>query len=215
MEKRYVILSIVVLIFAGGLLFLPEQSNQKEVSAEILLRQIEEHAGFITTDEVADIIINQDPTLLLVDLRDSIAYNKFSIEGAINIPFAQLLDSDNIDYYDLDELNIVLYDNTGLTSESAWLILRRKGYTNITMMEGGLYRWAETIINPKEPSDTHAETEHELYSLRKAASMYFTGASKAFDPLLTGNDLANESKKAKKKKVIHKKKHKKQADGGC
>ena len=36
--------------------------------------------------------------------------------------------------------------------------------------------WIETIIQPVEPPETAAETNFDLYSFRKGAQLYFTGA---------------------------------------
>ena len=199
---------VLSLILSGGLIFLPEESNKKELAADKLLMELNDDTRFVSTDEVANLIISQDPTLLLIDLRDSIEYAKFSLEGAMNMPFETILDKENKELLGRVELKKVFYGNNDLSSEQAWVLLRRAEYKNIFVMKGGLTEWVHTIMKPTKPADEMSQTAIELYNDRMAARRYFSGGSVEIVPdAFAGKveKVAPVSVKKKKKKVLLKK----------
>lgn len=206
-RKRYLFLMAVAIILSGGLIFLPEQSNTKELPADKLMMELEDNTRFLTTDEVAELIINQDPALLIIDLRSPEAFEKFSLEGALNIPFEKLFDEENKDYYNKGDMKKVFYGNNDEISEQAWVMLRRAEYRNIFVMKGGLTAWVETIMKPVKPDDQVSDTELNLYNTRMAARRYFAGGSVEIVPdVLSDNQAPAENPEVKKKvKVIPKK----------
>lgn len=204
-RKGYVFLMAVAIILAGGLIFLPEVSNTKELPAENLLLELGDNTRFLSADEISDLIINEDPSLLLVDLRSAEEYEKFSLEGAINIPFENILSSENDNYLRRGEMKKVFYANSDEISEQAWILLRRAEYQNVFVLKGGLTKWIQTIMKPEKPADTASEVEKELYNRRMAARNYFAGGSVEIVP----DAFVEQSKPApvakKKVKVIPKK----------
>ncbi len=159
---------------------------------------------YMTTDELARRLMSDDPTLTLVDLRTSIEFNKYSLDGAINIPLVELLDDKYVDVINQDVQTVVFYANSSDLSAKAWMLTKRLGYTNNYILRGGLNHWVETILRPREPKETAVRSEFELYSFRKAASAYFGGGS-----------ATGESTVAKPKAAPIKRKKKEAAGGGC
>ena len=204
-RKRYLFLMALAIILSGGLIFLPEAKNAKELSADKLLLELDDNTRFLTVDDVADLIINQDPALLLVDLRSAEEYDNFSLEGAINIPFANILEKDNDQYLRRGELQKVFYANSDEISEQAWVLLRREEYQNIFVMKGGLTEWVETIMKPVKPAETSGESEIELYNRRMAARRYFAGGSVEIVPDVFVEKAKPAPVAKKKVKVIPKK----------
>ncbi len=176
-RKRYLFLMALAIVLSGGLLFLPEGTQTKELSADKLLMELDDNTRFLTADQVVDMIINRDPSLLLIDLRSAEAYQKFSLEGAINIPFEDILKKENDEYLGRGEMQKVFYANRDEISEQAWILLRRAEYKNIFVLKGGLTEWVETIMKPVMPSEEYSQTEMELYNRRMAARRYFAGGS--------------------------------------
>ena len=88
------------------------------------------------------------------------------------------------------------------------------------MLKGGINKWFNTIINPKKPTENMASNTFELYSLRKAASMYFGVAypKKVHKQpvIIKKASVAKASTAIVPKKIIPKKKKKKMpVEGGC
>ena len=203
MNRNYILLMIVIVVLAGGLLFLPQKANYIQQDPEKLMWDIAQPTRYITTDEVAKMIIEKDPLYQLVDVRADYDYDMFSLPGAYNIPLDSLLTEQSDIILDVEDINTILYSDDDLKADQAWVITRRMGYKNIYVMKGGLNCWIRTIIQPKEPKETAPITEFELYKFRQGASIYFTGTEISLD--------------AGEKKPLNVTRRKKEtvAEGGC
>jgi rhodanese-related sulfurtransferase len=176
MNRNYIFLSILMLVLAVGTLFLKKEKEYEQIKPEELLWEIIQPTRYVTTDQVARMLIAKDPTLELVDVRDAGSYQKFSLPNAVNVPFSDILKPENQDYFGLPGVKVVFYSNDDIKADEAWVITKRMGYKDTYVLKGGLNEWIETIIQPKEPSDDAPYAEFELYHFRKGAQMFFTGA---------------------------------------
>ncbi len=193
-----------MLVLAGGLFMLPEKDNSKVTNPEDIMWSIVQPTRFVSTDLVAKMIIENDPTLELIDVRSEDDYAEFSLEKAINIPLDSIASANYQDYLGIKGLKAIFYSNDDIKADQAWVIAKRLGYKNIYVMKGGLNCWMTTIIDPVKPAETASSEEFELYSFRRGASIYFTGSN-----IETSNDDT--------KAVINVTRKKKQtvAEGGC
>jgi len=176
MNRNYIFLTILMLILAFGTLFLTKSKEPKQIDAQELLREIIQPTRYVTTDQVAKMIIQKDPSLELIDVRSAEEFNKFALPNSINIPLDSLLNSTNLTYFGIPGTKIVFIANDDIQSDQAWVLTKRLGYNSTYVMTGGLNRWIETIIQPQEPSENDPSTAFETYQLRKGAQLYFTGA---------------------------------------
>ncbi len=208
---RYKLLALILVVLAGGLLVLPKYQKQEGIKSEELLSNAISPERYISTDQLANKIINQDPSFILIDVRDSISFNKYSLPNAINIPLKKLLDKDFEAYLYQNQFDVVFFSNDNFYADQAWMLCNRLGYKNLRVLNGGLNRWFTTIINPTVPTETMSTEEHELYSTRKAASMFF-GVMYP-DQMMTEDSNLNVP--VPKKVITVKKKKKRAAEGGC
>ncbi len=209
---RYMALAFILVIISGGLVLLPKYQKHEGIKSEELLSRVISPERYISTDEVASILINQDPSYLLIDVRDQESYNKYSLPNAINIPLKNLLDENFEGYLNQDEYDVVLFSNDNFTADQAWILCNRLDYKNLRVLEGGVNNWFNTIINPPKPTSTMAAKDFELYSTRKAASMFFG----VVYPEQAQKQQVFVKKPAPKKVVVPVKKKKKMpAEGGC
>jgi len=179
-----VILSIIFISFGSIAAILPRQKTSSvRLDADELLREIKLETYKVTTDELADLLINLDPTLLLIDVRDSLQYSEYHLPGAINIPLKELLDEKWLPYLDQISKKNIFYSNGTTLSSEAWIITRQLGFKNNYVLEGGLNNWFNTIIRPTHPGTGATSEELDTFDRRKAASMYFTGSSAATDQI--------------------------------
>jgi rhodanese-related sulfurtransferase len=203
MNKNYIILMGILILLAAGLLVLPEKNNSKELNPELLMWDIVQPTRYVSTDDVAKMIIEHDPLLMLVDVRSEEEYQAFSLTKAFNLP----LDSFALDYVKealtVEDENIVLYSNDDLKADQAWVIAKRLGINNIYVLKGGLNCWIETIIKPEAPDETAPTSAWDNYAFRKGASMYFTGAEISAPQEISTEVIVTRKKKAKV------------AEGGC
>ena len=210
LSLRYKILGLILLILAGGLLVLPKYQKQDGIKSEDLLSQSTSPERYISTDIIANKIINQDPSFILIDVRDEVSYNNYSLPNAINIPLKTLFDDESIPYLNQNQFDVVFYSNDSFYADQAWILCSRRGYKNLRVLKGGLNQWFNTIINPVEPNENETAEAFELYTSRKASSMYFG----VVYPDQMNTESTNENP-APKQVITVKKKKKKVAEGGC
>ena len=116
----------------------------------------------------------------------------------------EILLYDWVDSLAYHQSKIVLFSNSDILADKAWMLLKREGHQNIHVMKGGLNCWFETIIQPGPPAETAADEEIDRYQFRKGASVYFTGGTTAIE---TDSDVET---------VVVTRKNKTQVvEGGC
>ena len=207
---RYMILASIFIVLAGGLVLLPKYEKHEGIDPVELLSHSISPERYMSTDQLADILINQDPSYLLIDVRDEEKPTKYSIPNSVNIPLKKLLDEDSERYLNQNEYDVILYSNDNFYADQAWIICTRLGYKNLRVLEGGVNKWFNTIINPPKPTENMALDQYELYSTRKAASMFF---GVAYPEQVKKQPVVKKS--IPKKVVPVKKKKKMPVEGGC
>ncbi|RZT96187.1 rhodanese-related sulfurtransferase [Ancylomarina subtilis] len=186
----------------------PENTTKAyKLTAEELLVEAQEGAQFMSTDEIADRVIQKDPSFQLIDVRAQNEFEKFHLPNAINIPISEILSEDWADVLDQDVKMNVFYSNGSLKANEAWMITRQLGFENNYVMQGGLNYWVETIMNPTAPASTSPDDEIAKYDFRKGAGMALGGGGSVST---TDNKVLSSSKP-----VVKRRKKKKRAAGGC
>jgi len=204
--KNIVLLGMLLL--GVVIAMVPENTTKPyKLTAKQMLVEVQGAAQMVSADEVAHWLISKDPSIQLIDVRTPDEYQKYHLEGAINIPVSAILEDENRDYLDQGVKMNILYSNGTVASHQSWMILRQLGFENNYVMQGGLNYWFDTIMNPEEPSVTSPNEEFAKYDFRKAASGALGGGGAV---ALT----APAKTKAEKPPIVRKKKKKAPA-GGC
>ncbi|GAB7087109.1 hypothetical protein JCM15579A_12130 [Marinifilum fragile] len=206
MKMRLILASVFIplgIIIAA----IPENTTKQfKLTAEDLLGEVKDGTQFVSTDEIADMLVQKDPSLQLIDVRSQAEFEKYSLPGAINIPLTQILSNEYEGYINQGVKMNVFYSNGNLKANEAWMLARQLGYENNFVMQGGLNYWAETILNPEAPKSVMADDEIAKYDFRKGASAALGG----------GNAMVTNTNTEKNPKpTIKKRKKKKRAAGGC
>ena len=206
MKARLILAAIIIplgLIIAA----VPENTTkQYKLTAVELLEEVKDGTQFMHPDEVADMLIQKDPTLQLIDVRSADEYEKFSLPNSINIPLVDILNPEWEDFINQDIKLNVFYSNGTNDANQAWMITRQLGFENNYVLQGGVNYWAETIMNPEAPKTTSPNEEIIKYNLRKGAGMALGGAAVNAQP----TTMVKSSKPP-----ISKRKKKKKVQGGC
>jgi rhodanese-related sulfurtransferase len=206
MERKYTLLAVLLIVMALGLLILPKKKELKEADPKVLLSAITEKSRFLSVDLVTHRIIENDPTLQLIDLRPEKEYKTFALPGAINIQPESLLTAESMELLKQPGKDKVLYSNSDLISEKAWLLATRYSINRLYILKGGLNEWYNTIIKPTEASSTASSADLDLLNFRSAARQYFTGA---------GQTSETEKIKASQKVNVVRKAPEAKSGGGC
>lgn len=206
MRGRLILAAVIIplgLIIAA----VPENTTkQYKLTPNQLLEEVKSGTQFIHPDQVADMLINSDPTLQLIDVRSADQYEKFNLPNSINIPLVDILNPEWDAYINQDVSLNVFYSNGTTDANQAWMITRQLGYKNNYVLQGGVNYWAETIMNPEAPATDNPNEEIAKYNLRKGAGMALGGEAETTAPVeMTTTAKPPIQKKTKKKRV----------QGGC
>jgi rhodanese-related sulfurtransferase len=185
----------------------PDRVKHFRLTADELLQEAGAGVQFVSPDVVADMMVQKDPSLRLIDVRTPEEFDSYSMPGAINIPLSSLLSDEYTDILNQEAYMNVFYSNGSVYANQAWMITRQLGYENNFVLEGGLNYWFGNILSPEAPSQTNPNEEFAKYDFRKSAAAALGG----------GNIVASEGDapavKAVKPPVTAK--AKKKPAGGC
>jgi rhodanese-related sulfurtransferase len=205
---RIVVSALLILL---GLIIaaVPENTTKPyKLTSSQLLEEIKSGTQLVQPDQVADMLVNKDPYLQLIDVRSPEEYDKFHLPGALNIPLDDILSDQWAGIIDQDVYMNVLYSNGTTAANQAWMLIRQLGYSNNYVMEGGLNYWVETILNPVAPASTNPNDEFAKYDFRQGAGMVL-GAGGGTPSQVDGSAAVS------KPTIVAKPKKKKVASGGC
>jgi rhodanese-related sulfurtransferase len=207
--KPRIILSICIVGLGLIIAAVPQNTTHPyKLTADQLLEEAKGRQQYFSPEELADKLINKDPSIQLIDVRDQDDFEKFSLPGAINIPLSDILNAQYTEVLDQDVKMNVFYSNGTVEANEAWMITRQLGYENNFVLEGGLNFWVETIMSPQKPASTSPNEELAKYDFRQAAGAALGGggAVQAAAPADQGGGA---------KPALTKKPTKKKASGGC
>jgi rhodanese-related sulfurtransferase len=207
-----VILSVVLVSLGFIIAAIPKNTTQPyKLTAEQMLQEIQGGKQFISTDEVAQYLIEKNPSIQLIDVRSQDEFEKNGLPEVINIPLTSLLLPDSKEALDQPDKIIIFYSNGNTQAVEAWMLTRQLGMENVYVMQGGINYWIETVINPVAPPVGSADDEIARYDFRKGAGMQLGGAAPAVATQAPGGTAG----KAPKAPAPGAKKKKKGVSGGC
>ena len=140
---RYQILALIFIVLAGGLVLLPKYQKQEGIKSEVLLSHATSPERYISTDQIANKIINQDPSFILIDVRDEGSYNNYSLPNAINIPHTAILA--NVELLNLFEgRDMIFYCRSG--ARASWVtdyLIKKNTLSGATIyhLDGDMKGW--------------------------------------------------------------------------
>lgn len=80
-------LAIIMVPLAIIIAAVPQNTTHPyKLTASQMLDEINTRTQFVPAETVADMIVQKDPTLQLIDVRSKDEFEKFSLPGSVNIP---------------------------------------------------------------------------------------------------------------------------------
>jgi len=204
MNKTYAFLSAIVILLGVGLYVFEANETTSERPPEEILTELNEGTRYVSTDELAERIIDGDPSIQMIDVRDPYDFMDFSLPGAESIPITDLGTEVAAEIFETPGQDFIFYSHGDVEANKAWLIANRMGFDRLYVLEGGLNRWIKTIIRPQRPADTEPQEAFDQYQFRLGASQFFTGGDMSVTTEVEAEEIQFERKK--KKNVV---------EGGC
>lgn len=177
MKRTYFILVAILILLTLGLFVLEAREHTDKITPVELLTDLIENTRYVNCDELAGRLIEGDPSVQMIDVRDPYDFMDFSLPGAENIPIPDLCAEASGDLLQTPGKDFIFYSNGDVDANKAWMIAQRLGYKRLYILKGGLNNWIKTIIKPQPPAESQAQDAFDLYEFRKGASQYFTGGN--------------------------------------
>jgi rhodanese-related sulfurtransferase len=196
-------ISLILLSLGLVLAFLPLSGRYSfHGKPDRLLSEVLDENTYFTADQVAKFVVTEDSSVQLIDLRSPEEFNSFSIPGAINIPYGDMLSQDLESYLNRGDVRNIFYSNGDYNANYAMVIARGLGYKNSYVMKGGLNEWYRVVMNSYFTGDKISARENALFETRTRARKLFTEMNSMPDSL-------------KAKYMALKQIERKKLDGGC
>lgn len=148
LNKKLAALAIVLGVI-GILAGSPQESSAGKIDTNQLALEISKQSNIIKPADLAKSIIEGTNTFRMIDLRNDHEFLSGNIEGAENIPVAQINKSD----LKRNE-KILLYSNSDLETSQAWILLKSKNYKSVYMLKGGWSGWQKEVFGIVEGQTT-------------------------------------------------------------
>jgi rhodanese-related sulfurtransferase len=163
--------SILAVLIAFLTIFMPSQKQS-------LLAKVND-ASFINAhriekmdaDETAFRIMDQDPKLVLIDVRDEKSFAKYALPHAVNIQTKNMFGKEWADLLGDKSTVKVFYSSKEEYATKSAVIALEMGYGNIAILDGGLEGFVKTIIDFKKPEKTSSRQEIDTDRFRERASI--------------------------------------------
>ena len=106
----------------------------------ILIFSFVSQKSSISPTDAVNLLNKMGDNLFIIDLRPIDAFQKGHIINAVNLAFNNLENSlDN--YSKLKETPVLVYCDSGMVSSSSFSIFKKKGFTDVRIIRGGLDSW--------------------------------------------------------------------------
>ena len=166
------IVVIFVLVIVVGLVTLNRPDLAYKMSTEETLEKVLLNEEVFYPEELPGILGTDDPSYVIIDLRNPYEYIKGHINGAINMPSNSLLDKENLkifDEYASDSVTVILYGQTQLEANGPWMILKQMGYDNFRVLLGGYHYFTTGPLDfydmPEVPGYLVEEPAFDFYGI--------------------------------------------------
>jgi rhodanese-related sulfurtransferase len=202
MKTNRIPFSITLIVLSLILAFLPLSGKYSlHGRPDSVMKAALDPSTFVTPDEVAKAVVNEDSSVRLIDLRNREEFKKVNIPGSVNIPYSEFLSSDLESLLGSD-IHKIFYCDNDLESNYAWLLATGIGFSNCYVMKGGLSGWNKDIMNSSFTGETISARENALFEVRFRARNMFDEINSLPDSL-------------KEKYMASKEIERKKLDGGC
>lgn len=124
----------------------------------------------MTADELAFRIVDREPQMKIVDVRDPRAFAALPLPGSVNAPVRDLFGKEWRDVLSPRHVKKVIVGADEAQERTACLLLRELGYENLAVLDGGLPAFERTIFQPVLlASNTPGRWDGDVQRFRESA----------------------------------------------
>lgn len=131
--------------------------------------QAEHPVQVMTADELAFRIVDREPRLRIVDLRTAGESQQSPLPGAVNMTESEFFGRTGNALLEQRHMQKVLVATDERQARSAYLLLKKLGYENLAVLEGGLPEFQKTILDSSAFVSTGSRWENDVRDFREQA----------------------------------------------
>jgi len=198
---------IIVLVIITGLVTFRRPDIKYTLSPTESLALLNDPASVITPEQATALLKDSAGKTVLIDVRNSIAFNRGHIKNAINIPVRELFaKKSKATFRDIEKAGqtAVLYGESQQQANGPWLMLRQTGFKNVLLFTGN---YAQLDI-------ANSDSLTRLLPQLSETPLIDMAALKAISAPATGGKETSQNVKTEKKTVAPVKKAA-SSGGGC
>jgi rhodanese-related sulfurtransferase len=138
-NRLTMIVSAILLVIIIGLISFRRPDVKYVLSPAESLTLLNNPALLVTPDQLALMLKDSSGKTVLIDVRNSIAYERGHISNAINIPVRELFSRKNKAFFKEIEKSgqvALLYGETQQQANGPWLMLHQTGFKNVKLFTG-------------------------------------------------------------------------------
>ncbi len=166
--RKYGLAIGVALLFGLVLLFLPEREEQMLAGTSDKEFISEQQFEYVTSDELAYRLIDNDRSVQLIDVRNIVDFKKFNLPTSVNIPLDSLLIEEWSDYIEENRTIIFCCQNEE-QSQKAIIISQRLGFEDNYVLKGGIDEFNKLIMHVADKTEPKTKQEDADYRFRSKA----------------------------------------------
>lgn len=158
-------------------------SRSLNVRPEKLMLALLDDKTYFSVDQVARLLVSEDTSVQIIDLRSPEEFRSVNIPGSINVPYYDLLNNDPGRFLNNGNIKNIFYSNGDFNSNYALTLARGLNYKNIYVMKGGLNEWFNTVMNSNFKGEKISARENSLFETRFRARKMFSEINSLPDSL--------------------------------
>jgi len=125
---------------------------------------------FMTSDELAFRIMDDDRSLQIIDVRSNEEFKKFNLPKSFSYSLNELFNKDAERFLTVNKKKNIFLADDELTAKRAAIIADKLGYVNPVFLKGGLDQFRKEILEFQKPEVINTRREIDTYRFRKRAS---------------------------------------------
>lgn len=167
--SRHIAAGIGVIALGVLFLFMPNRKDHLINKVSDVSYMNTHPAKVMEPDELAFRIIDREPNIQIIDIRQADMFAKLSLPGSINIPMRDFFSKDWISILSQRHVKKVIIGETEEQEHAAYLLLQELGYENLAVLKSGFTAFNQTFINPVPFMPTGSRWDFDLQEFRETA----------------------------------------------
>jgi rhodanese-related sulfurtransferase len=167
------IAGVAVVLLGVLVVFLPDQKTTLLAQAEGEGFINVWHPDSVNVDELAFRLLDHDASVQLIDIRDSSAFAKLALPGAVNIPVEELFGKRWKAVLGARKTNIFVADQEAPARKAAALA-RALGYSESRYLSGGFAAFRSSILTTQTASANQTSADQDTHRFRVRANAGIT-----------------------------------------